>query len=322
MVNLYKSHMKNIELSIIVPVKNEEGSIKIQNDKIHKALKGKIEYEVIWVDDGSTDSTPDILKEISNKHTKGISLMRNVGQSGALMAGIDHSSGKYIGTMDGDNQNDPDELLTMIKKIEDENLDAVVGWRQNRWKGNVIRRLPSLLANAVMRRSFKMLTIHDAGCPVKVIKASVMKEVRLYGELHRFLSYIIAMHGARLGEIPVNHRERETGVSKYGISRTFTVLFDILNIKFLMMRKRTPIQVLGPLALLTYAIAFISGIVLLISEFTVGIDVSGSPFFTISIISAVMGTQFITFGLLGELIIRSYYENGKEKKTYLIRDMH
>lgn len=316
--------MKNIELSIIIPVLNEEGNIETQNDKIKAALKGKLEYEVIWVDDGSDDSTHDILGKISqaDERVQGYTLMRRVGQSGALMAGIDHSKGEYIAIMDGDNQNDPDELYEMLKKLKKEKLDAVVGWRQNRWKGNVLRRIPSIMANVLLQWSFRAVDIHDAGCPVKVVKADIMKETRLYGELHRFLSYILYMNGARVGEVPVNHRKRTKGTSKYGLSRTFTVIFDILNVKFLTMRKRTPIQLMGPMAAILFV--FSGGLLayLAILELTGPVDVSGSPYFLASIMSGILGAQFIIFGLLGELIIRSYYENGKSKKTYMIRRTH
>jgi glycosyltransferase involved in cell wall biosynthesis len=314
--------MNNPLISVIIPVLNEEGSIEIQNKKIKKAFSGKIDYEVIWIDDGSTDRTAEILKNISTNDPRvtGLSLMRRVGQSGALMAGIDKAKGQYIATMDGDNQNDPYEFLDMLDLLKKENLDAVVGWRKDRWKGNIIRRIPSLIANTLLRKSFKAVQIHDAGCPIKLVETRLLKEIRLYGELHRFLSYLLYRTGAHIGEMPVKHRERSKGQSKYGISRTFKVLFDIINVKFLTMSKVTPIQVMGPIALILYIISFGFIGFLIYSEFTRTFDVSGSPYFLLSIMLFILATQFIIFGLLGELILRSYYENGKEKKTYLIRN--
>ncbi len=314
-------NMKLPELSIIIPVLNEQGNIEIQNSKIKKSLVGKFDYEVIWIDDGSTDDTPDIIDKISKEDSrvKGLTLMRRVGQSGALMAGIEMASGKYIAIMDGDNQNDPDEFVKMYEKLINDNLDVVVGWRKQRWQGNFLRRIPSLLANFMIQSSFRTVSIHDAGCPIKLGKATVLKNIRLYGELHRFLSYILHSHGARLGEVEIKHRERKSGQSKYGIGRTFTVIFDILNLKFLFMRKRTPIQVFGPIGLLLFLTSFLFALYLIYEKLFGVIDVSASPYFILSVISLVMGTQFLTFGLLGELIIRSYYENGMDKKTYAIR---
>lgn len=315
---------KSPELSIIIPVLNEEGSIEIQNDKLKKAFKGKIDYEVIWIDDGSKDKTPEILAKIAkaDNAVHGISLMRRVGQSGALMAGLDIAQGQYIATMDGDNQNDPDEILAMLAKLKKENLDVVVGWRQNRWKGNAIRRIPSIIANALLRYSFKSVDIHDTGCPIKVMKVELLKEVRLYGELHRFLSYMLYRAGARIGELPINHRDRSTGVSKYGISRTFKVIFDIINVKFLTMTKTTPIQIMGPMALVLYLVSAGMGVWLIV-EWAKGISsISGSPLFLLSVMLFILATQFIIFGLLGEMILRSYYENGTTKKTYLIRNRY
>lgn len=313
--------MEKPKLSIIIPVLNEEGSIEEQSRKIKAALKGKIEYEVIWIDDGSDDNTPKIIEKITKEDPRihGVSLMRRVGQSGALMAGVDMAQGEYIATMDGDNQNDPDEFLQMLEKLEKESLDAVVGWRKNRWEGNVVRRLPSIIANFLIKYSLRGGNIHDAGCPIKLMKADLFKEIRLYGELHRFLSYIIYMNGARIGEIPIKHRPRRSGKSKYGIGRTFTVIFDILNVRFITTRKKTPIQLFGPIGMILYIIGFILAAYLTYFQITEDIEVSRSPYFILGIMSIIMGTQFFTFGLLGELIIRSYYENNLEKKTYSIR---
>lgn len=312
-----------MKLSLVIPVHNEEKNIPVLADKIQKALEGKLEYEIIWVDDGSTDSTAEVLRDISqeNSHNVGIILMRNIGQSGALMAGFDAAKGQYIATLDGDNQNDPDEFPQMIEKLEKEDLDAVIGWRKNRWKGNVIRRIPSLLANKFIQSAFPDLNVHDAGCPVKVIKADIIKNIKLYGELHRFLAYIIGSYGAKMGEVEVKHRKRMAGKSHYGISRTLKVLFDVINLRFLAERKKTPLIMLGPIALILYIIGGLSGLYLIIAKIFVQIDITGDPFFIIGIVSFMIGTQFITLGLLGELIIRSYYETGNIK-TYAIRKVY
>lgn len=310
----------NKKISIIIPVLNEGKNIEILDKKIEKTLKGNLNYEVIWVDDGSTDKTEEILKKICKKrNVKGISLMTRTGQSGALMAGIEMAKGDYIATMDGDNQDDPKDFIKMVKKLEKDKLDAVIGWRKNRWEGNFFRRIPSLTANKIMKMVFGELGIHDTGCMMKVVKAEIMKEIKLYGELHRFMSYLLGVYGARIGEITVSHKPRMYGRSNYGLRRTITVLFDILNVKFLTMKRITPIQFMGPLAVLTYLVGFASGAYLVYTKITSNINITGSPLFTTSLISIMMGTQFLLFGLLGELVLRSYYENGKNKSVYAIR---
>ncbi len=318
---IHESMFNKPKLSIVIPAYNEEENIPLVNDRIRKGLKGKIDYEVLWVDDGSDDATKDVLKKACLKDTNihAIRLMSRTGQSGALMAGIDRADGQYIATIDGDNQNDPADFLKMLKKLEKDDLDAVVGWRKNRWSGNVIRRLPSLAANKMMKVAFGDLGIHDTGCMVKVVKASIMKDIRLYGELHRFMSYLLGMYGAKIGEVEVFHQKREHGKSKYGFGRTLTVIFDILNVKFLTMRRKTPIQFMGPLALLTYFISAISFVAAVVEKVVNQADLTENPLLLITVFGLIMGTQFFSFGLLGELILRSYHENG-ERKTYAIRE--
>lgn len=316
----YMPRTKKKKLSIVIPVLNEGKNIEILNERIKKTLKGNIDYEVIWVDDGSSDSTSKILSGIcKERNVKGISLMTRTGQSGALMAGISIAKGDYIATMDGDNQDDPKDFLKMIKKLERERLDAVIGWRRNRWKGNFFRKFPSLVANKMMKIAFGDLGIHDTGCMMKVVKADIMKNIKLYGELHRFMSYLLGMYGARIGEVPVSHKPRKYGKSKYGIRRAITVMFDIFNVKFLTMKTLTPIQFMGPLALITFLIGFGLGIYVAVDKVLNNINITGTPLFTASLISMMMGTQFLLFGLLGELVLRSYYENGKDKSVYAIR---
>lgn len=311
---------KKKKTSIVIPVLNEGKNIEILNERIEKTLKGKLNYEVIWVDDGSDDNTPEILKKICKKrNVKGISLMTRTGQSGALMAGIEMAKGDYIATMDGDNQDDPKDFIKMIKKLEKEDLDAVVGWRKNRWEGNFFRKFPSLVANKLMKIAFGDLGIHDTGCMMKVVKADIMKEIKLYGELHRFMSYLLGVYGAKIGEIPVSHKARVHGKSKYGLKRTITVLFDIVNVKFLTMKRMTPIQFMGPLGVLAYILGIAFIVFLAYGKIARNIKVTSSPLFTTSLISIMMGTQFLLFGLLGELVLRSYYENGKDKSVYAIR---
>lgn len=311
---------KKCKLSIVIPVNNEEKNIEILNERIKKSLDGKIDYEVIWVDDGSRDSTPKILEKIcKDSRVSGISLMTRSGQSAALMAGIEKACGQYIATMDGDNQDDPVDFIKMLEKLEKEDLDVVVGWRQNRWQGNIVRRIPSLVANKMMKSAFGDLGIHDTGCMVKVCRASVIKDIRLYGELHRFMSYLLGMYGAKMGEIPVNHQKRTAGKSKYGFKRTLTVIFDIVNVKFLTMKRSTPIQILGPAALFTFLLGLGTSIYVVVDKIVNNSDITGSPLFMVAVFAFLMSMQFLFFGLMGELILRSYFENGYKKNVYAIR---
>ena len=318
---IHKRMINKPKLSIVIPVYNEEENIPVVSENIKKGLEGKIDYEVIWVNDGSSDDTKNEIKKICLEDTNvhGITLMSRTGQSGALMAGIDRAKGQYIATMDGDNQDEPSDFLKMVEKLEEEDLDAVVGWRKNRWQGNVIRRIPSLIANKMMKMAFGDLGIHDTGCMVKVVKASIMKDIKLYGELHRFMSYLLGMYGTNMDEIVVHHRAREHGKSKYGFGRTLTVIFDILNVKFLTMRRKTPIQFMGPLALVTYVVSAISFVAAIFEKFLNQADLTENPLLLITVFGLIMGTQFFSFGLLGELILRSYHENG-ERKTYAVRE--
>ena len=310
-----------MKLSLVIPCLNEEKNVGPLAEKINKTFEGKFEYEVIWVDDGSDDSTAEVMREVSKKYPeqKAIVLMRSVGQSTALMAGFDNVKGEYIATMDGDIQNDPDEIPSMLKKLEKENLDMVVGWREKRWKGNPLRRVPSLIANWVIKKSFRHVDINDAGCPVKVCKAHIMKEVRIYGELHRFLTYVIGDMGARIGEVKIVHRERANGVSKYGISRTFKVLIDIINLKFLTMRKTTPIQLMGNVALVLYFFSIVSLVWMLYLKYVREIGMTQTPLPVFIMMFILMGTVFLAIGLLAEIVVRAYFE-GSDKKSYVVRE--
>lgn len=310
-----------MKLSLVIPCLNEEKNVEPLSEKIQKAFSGKFTFEVFWVDDGSDDKTPEVMKKVSKKYKeqKTIILMRSVGQSTALMAGFDKAQGEYIATMDGDIQNDPDEIPEMLKKLEKENLDMVVGWREKRWQGNPLRRIPSLMANWIIRKSFKNIDVNDAGCPVKVCKASIIKELRIYGELHRFLTYVIGDMGARIGEVKILHRERKNGISKYGISRTLKVLIDIINLKFLTMRKTTPIQLMGNISLILYLLSFFSFGWMIYLKFIMEIGMTQTPLPVLSMMFFLMATMFLSIGLLAEIVVRAYFE-GSDKKSYIIRE--
>jgi glycosyltransferase involved in cell wall biosynthesis len=319
------SMKNNIEISLIIPVVNEAENIIELSKLITTAFKELPSYEVIWVDDGSKDNTVEVLENVNkiDKNQKFISLMRNSGQSTALMAGVDYSQGKYIATLDGDMQNFPSDLVKMYEMLKEKDLDMVVGWRKNRWKekkDSIVRRLPSIVANMIIQKAFRADHLHDAGCPVKITRADLFKEIRLYGELHRFIAYIAHDYGARIAEVEVQHAPRMFGKSNYGLSRTFKVIVDIFNLKLLHMRKTTPAQLMAPLVIISGFLSVLTFISAILLKFFRGEDLTGNPLLTISIFTFLMAIQFMIFGFLGELIIRSYYENG-DKKTYLIRKM-
>ncbi len=196
----------------------------------------------------------------------------------------------------------------------------VVGWREKRWAGNPVRRVPSLLANILIRKSFKQIGINDAGCPVKVCKAHIIKDLRIYGELHRFLTYVIGDMGANIGEIKIKHRERQSGVSKYGLGRTFKVLMDIINLKFITMRKTTPIQVMGPVSLVLFVLGFLTFATMIYQKITMDINLTGTPLLVLTVMFILMASIFLIMGLIAELIIRAYFE-GSDKKSYIVREI-
>ncbi len=310
-----------MDISLVIPVYNEEGNVTELAHKIHNAFRDKFTYEVIWIDDGSTDKTASEIEEIHHKYPEqiGVILMRQAGQSTALMAGFDRAKGDYIATMDGDVQNDPDSIPLMFAKLKAEKLDMVVGWRKHRWQGNIARRLPSLMANYIIKRSFRKVNIHDTGCPVKVMKTSLVRNVRLYGEMHRFISYVMGDMGARIGEIEIDHRNRTRGKSKYGIMRSLRVIMDIINLKFLSMRKMTPIQVFGPISLILIGLSFLSFLITIYAKLFRHIDITGNPMFVVAFMLLTFAVNFIVMALIAELVVRSYFE-GSGKTGYYVRE--
>lgn len=314
-----KKHSEKPEISLVIPILNEADNILELASLIDEAFVS-IPFEVLWVDDNSKDNTRAILKELNEKNPahRYISLMRTSGQSTALMAGIDAAKGNYIATLDGDIQNFPEDIAKMYPLVKSGEYDMMVGWRQERWQESKFRRLPSLIANWVIRKAFKTSHLHDAGCSVKIASSQVFKNIRLYGELHRFIAYIAHDLGAKIGELVVRYAPRKHGVSKYGLSRTFKVIVDIVNLKMLMMRKTTPTQMVAPLVISSLGISFLSAFATLFMKLFQQADITGNPLFVTSIITFFMGMQFLFFGFLGEMMLRAYYESG-EKKNYVIR---
>jgi glycosyltransferase involved in cell wall biosynthesis len=307
-------------LSIVIPVFNEEANIVPLCERLFPVLKkiGK-PFEVIFVDDGSTDGTFDALLEIS-KTTPGlkvVSLSRNFGQTAALSAGIDLSRGEIIIPMDGDLQNDPEDIVPLLEKIN-EGYDVVSGWRKERKDPFWRRRLPSMVANWLISL-IGGVTLHDYGCTLKAYRRGILKNIRLYGEMHRFIPIYAYWIGARVCEIPVRHYPRRGGVSKYGLSRVVKVILDLMVVKFLLSYSQKPIYVFGGIGLLMFLGALFSGGYAVYLKLARGVSFILTPLPLLCVFLTVLGFLSILMGFLAEILTRTYYES-QGKPTYLIKE--
>jgi len=307
-------------LSILIPVFNEEDNISPLCDRLITALKktGR-PYEVIFIDDGSSDGTLEILLNIhkGNPNVKVISFSRNFGQTAALSAGIDFSKGDIIIPIDGDLQNDPEDIPRLLQKIE-EGYDVVSGWRKNRKDPFLTRRLLSKVANKVI--SFiGGVHLHDYGCTLKAYRRDILKNIRLYGEMHRFIPIYAQWVGARVSEIPVHHFPRRAGSSKYGMSRIFKVILDLMVVKFLLSYSQKPIYVFGGMGLLMILGAFISGGYAGYLKIYKGTSFILTPLPLLCVLLLMLGSLSILMGFLAEILTRTYYES-QGKPTYHIRE--
>lgn len=310
---------RNISVSVIVPLFNEEGNIKELNAQINNALKS-YDYEIIYVDDGSTDSTLAELHNIAsgNPNVKLIALARNFGQSAAFQAGFDNASKDIIATMDGDLQNDPADIPALISKIISENYDMVAGWRKKRKDPFLFRRIPSLIANKMIS-SFLTLSIHDTGCSLKVFRKELLNDLKLYGEMHRFIPYLVFAKGARIAEMPVNHRKRSSGKGKYGLSRTSKVLLDMLTVKFLNEYSTNPIYAMGGISIVLMMLSAMAFILLVLMKIFMHVDMTGNPLLIISVFLLMISIQIIMLGLISEIQVRIYFET-RNRDIYKIRE--
>lgn len=305
-------------LSVVLPVYNEKDNIKPMLEEITKSLNG-FDYEIIFVNDGSSDETADIIKKNATSNIKLVSFTRNFGQTSAMAAGIEAAEGKFIATLDGDLQNDPSDIPMMMKKLEDEDLDIVAGIRQKRKDGAVLRKIPSKIANVLIRR-FTKVHITDYGCTLKVFRSDIAKRLDLYGELHRFIPILGAMEGAKIKEVPVKHHARKFGTSKYGIGRTFRVLSDLMLMIFLMKYRQKPMHLFGTIgASMILGGGLIETYLLLLKIF--GEDIGGRPLFYVGIFLIITGVQLITTGFIAELLMRTYY-GSQNKKPYNIKEVY
>ena len=303
-----------MELSVVIPLYNEEANVRPLYEAVVAALDG-VSFELVLVDDGSRDGTVEAVLALDDKRVKLVEFSRNFGQTSAMAAGIEEAEGEFIVTMDGDLQNDPADIPLMLEKLHAEDLDVVMGKRAKRQDGFLLRKIPSRIANALIR---KVTDVHisDYGCTLKLFRREVAKQLDLYGELHRFIPILSDMAGAKIAEMDVRHHPRQFGQSKYGIGRTFRVLSDLMLMLFFMKYRQKPMHLFGMIGI----IAFIAGSLIeawLLLLKLLGEDIGGRPLFYVGILLLIMSVQFITAGFLSELIMRTYFES-QNKKPYTV----
>lgn len=303
------------KISVVVTVYNEEENIRPLVERISSALED-LDYEMIYVDDGSTDGTLQALRALGHPRLKVVELMKNYGQSLALMAGIDTARGAFIATMDGDLQNDPSDIPAMLRLAEEGEWDMIAGERVNRQDGMFLRKIPSRIANYLIRNAAGV-KLRDYGCALKVFRAEVAKDLGLYGELHRFIPVLAHLEGARITQVPVKHHARQFGRSKYGLGRTFKVISDLLLMLFFKKYLQKPMHLFGNTGVILFGIGLLINLYLLVLKI-LGHDIWGKPLMILGLMLVIAGVQFITIGIVIEIQMRTYFES-QQKRPYKIR---
>ncbi len=309
-----------MKISVVIPAYNEEENVPV----LYERLKGVLEelnhdYEIIFVDDGSTDGTFAVLKDLAGKdrRVKVIRFRRNYGQTAAMYAGFEHAEGDVIITMDADLQNDPEDIPRLLSKLE-EGYDIVSGWRKDRKDPFLSRKLPSRVANWIISK-VTGVELHDYGCTLKAYRSEIAKRYRLYGDMHRFLPALAKRFGAKVTEIPVKHHPRLYGRSKYGIGRTVRVILDIFLVKFLNEYITKPLYVFGGLGFLLLTVGILIELYLTLLKLFTGADIGGRPLLILGVLLILAGIQLLSTGIIAELIVRTYYESRGEK-PYVIEE--
>ncbi|MET0636440.1 MAG: glycosyltransferase family 2 protein [Chitinophagaceae bacterium] len=303
------------ELSVVVTVMNEKENIAPLISAINIALKD-IDFEVIFVDDGSSDGTAKEIRAHADDRIFLVELRRNYGQSTAMTAGIDHATGKYIVLLDGDLQNDPSDIPPMLEKLIAEDWDVVAGNRKNRKDGAILRKIPSGIANAIIRRMTGVY-IKDYGCTLKIFKREIAEDLGIYGEMHRFIPVLAKLQGANITQVDVKHHARLHGKSKYGLNRTFKVMADLITIIFFRKYIQKPMHLFGTMGLVSFGLGLVINLYLLVLKL-LGHDIWGKPLLILGLILLLGGIQLVTIGILTEVSIRNYFE-GSGRKTYQVR---
>ncbi|MCX7770015.1 MAG: glycosyltransferase family 2 protein [Proteobacteria bacterium] len=310
-----------MKVSIVIPIFNEEENINLLYERIKFVMDNtKNPYEIIFVDDGSKDNSLNILKKIQENDEKiiVISLRKNFGQTSAFAAGFDYATGDVIITMDGDLQNDPDDIPKLIELSKE--YDIVSGWRKNRKDPFISRRLPSIIANWLISK-VTGVKLHDYGCSLKAYRRDVLQNINLYGEMHRFIPAVASQYGVKITEVETKHHPRKYGKSKYGISRTFKVILDLIMIKFFQSFFSKPLRAFGPIGLASFFAGLIISLKLTFEKFYYHKDIGGRPLLILGVMLIIVGVQMLAMGILGEYLVRIYYETQK-KPIYYIREIY
>jgi len=314
-----KPRQKRLELSVVVPFFNEEENLPEMYKQITEALTGKYDFEIIFVDDGSTDGGYELLGKAheADPRVRVIRFRRNFGQTAAMSAGFDFARGDVIIPLDADLQNDPADIPKLMDKLA-EGYDIVSGWRKDRKDKAATRRLPSQIANWLIGR-VTGVRLHDYGCSLKAYRREVLAETKLYGEMHRFIPALASWKGARITELVVNHRPRMAGVSKYGLGRTIKVVLDLITVRFLGSYSTKPIYVFGGLGMISGILSFVLLMVAIYQKLFTGLHMNRNVLLSLSIMLMIMAIQFVLLGLLAEIMVRTYHES-QNRPTYVVRD--
>jgi glycosyltransferase involved in cell wall biosynthesis len=309
-------------VSIVIPLYNEEENVEDLYRELKSVLRSgsKYSYEFVLVDDGSSDRTVERLRQIAGNDPEIVivEFRRNFGQTAAMAAGFDFARGEIVATLDGDLQNDPAEIPQMLEKLE-EGYDLVAGWRKNRQDAMLSRKIPSMLANKLISKITKV-KLHDYGCTLKVMRAEIAKNINMYGEMHRFIPALAAELGVKIAEVPVNHRARTKGVSKYGISRTFRVILDLMTVKFFLGFRTKPLHMFGALGLGSGLLGSVLLAELIFQRLFMSMPLGNRPLLILAIFLVLVGLQFLCFGLLAEILVRTYHES-QNKKIYTVKEV-
>ncbi len=308
------------EISVFLPVYNEEPNLLPLHAKLDEALaKLGRSAEIIYVDDGSTDGSLRVLREVAERdgRVRVVALKRNYGQTAAMAAGIDAAHGEVLIPMDADLQNDPADIIRLLDKL-DEGYDVVSGWRKNRQDKLITRKIPSMIANRLISW-IGGVPLHDYGCSLKAYRREALQDVRLYGEMHRFIPIYASWAGARVSEIPVEHHPRTMGKSKYGLSRTLKVVFDLMTIKFMASYQTKPIYVFGSFGMVAFFVSVVAGLYAIFMKLFHKADFVQTPLPILAIVMFAVGIQFLLMGLLAEMLVRTYHES-QEKSIYAVRE--
>ncbi len=309
------------DISVVIPLYNEEESIPQLYDTLTGVLNeyGR-SYEIVIVDDGSKDKSFSLLKNLAREdhRLRVVRFRRNFGQTAAFAAGFDHAKGEVVVTMDADLQNDPRDIPKLMEQV-DAGYDIVSGWRKDRQDRFLDRKLPSMIANRLIS-NVTDVSLHDYGCSLKAYRREILKDVRLYGELHRFIPALASQVGGTVTEVAVNHHARKFGKSKYGISRTIRVVLDLIGVWFLGSYGTRPLHIFGGFGLLATAVGIAIGLYLTVVKFALGQDIGDRPLLLFAVATVLVGVQMVMMGLMAEMITRTYYES-QNKRIYIVRDV-